>query len=100
MAQDHPNTPDPDGRVVMFDSGTRLHLALGRPDLKDEADLILGTIAHPDWRASDAIAGREHFYRRDLDPRRWLRVVVDFNDTPAWVVTAFVQSNPPRKWQP
>lgn len=100
MAPNHPSTRDPDGRVVVFDSGTRLHLALGRPDLMDEADLILGTIAHPDWRANNAIAGREHFYRRDLDPRRWLRVVVDFNDTPAWVVTAFVQSNPPREWKP
>jgi hypothetical protein len=68
MAQDYPSITDPDGRVVVFDSGTRLHLALGRPDLMDETDLILGTIAHPDQRANDAIPGREHFYRRDLDP--------------------------------
>lgn len=43
--------------------------------------------------------GREHFYRRDLDPRRWLRVVVDFNDEPAWVVTALAQNNPPRGYK-
>lgn len=52
-----------------------------------------------DHRVEDAIAGREHFYRRDLDPRRWLRVVVDFNDEPAWVVTALVQNNPPRGYK-
>jgi uncharacterized protein YuzE len=69
--------------VVVFDSGTCLHLALGRPDLMDEADLILGTVPRPDHRANDPIPGREHFYRRDLDPRRWLRVVVHFNDEPA-----------------
>ncbi|HXN38970.1 MAG TPA: hypothetical protein VN892_13105 [Solirubrobacteraceae bacterium] len=63
MAQDDPRTTDPDGRVVVFDSGTRLHLALGRL-------------------------------------RRWLRVVVDFDDEPAWVVTALVQENPPRGWNP
>lgn len=56
--------------------------------------------AHPDHRAHDPLAGRERFYRRDLDPRRWLRVVVDFNDEPAWVVTALVQENQPRGWKP
>jgi hypothetical protein len=35
-----------------------------------------------------------------IDPRRWPRVVVDFNDEPAWVVTALVQQNPPRGWTP
>jgi hypothetical protein len=98
--QNHPCIKDPDGRDVVFDSGTRLHLALGRPDLMDEVDLILGTVAHPDHRSNDRVPGREHFYRRDLDPRRWLRVVVDFNDTPAWVVTALAQENPPRDWKP
>ena len=99
MATDPPSTTDPDGRLVVFDAGTRQHLALGRPELMDEADLILGAVAHPDHRIEDAIPGREHFYRRDLDPRRWLRVVVDFNDEPAWVVTALVQNNPPRNYK-
>jgi hypothetical protein len=84
---------------VVFDAGTQLHLALGRPKLAGEVDLILATVAHPDHRADDPIAGREHFYRRDLDPRRWLRVVVDFNEVPAWVVTAMVQTNLPRGWK-
>ena len=100
MPLDHPSTRDPDGRVVVFDAATRLHLALGRPKLMNEVDLILGIVAHPDHRVDDPIAGREHFYRRDLDPRRWLRVVVDYRDVPAWVVTAFVQRNPPRDWNP
>jgi hypothetical protein len=68
-------------------------------ELVDEHELILGTVAHPDYRIADAIPGREHFYRRHVDPRRWLRVVVDFNDEPAWVVTALVQENPPRGWK-
>jgi hypothetical protein len=100
MPLDHPSTHDPDGRVVVFDAGTRLHLALGRPKLMGETELILGTVAHPDHRTDDPIAGREHFYRRDLDPRRWLRVVVDFTEVPARVVTAFVQQNSPRGWKP
>jgi hypothetical protein len=90
---------DPDDRLVVFDAGTRQYLALGRPELVDEVDVILGAVAHPDHRIEDAIPGREHFYRRDLDPRRWLRVVVDFNDEPAWVVTALVQNNLPRGYK-
>jgi hypothetical protein len=90
---------DPDGRFVVFDAGTRLHLALGRPELADEVELVLPVVARPDHREADPQPGRERFYRRDLDPRRWLRVIVDFNDRPAWVVTAFVQDNPPRGWR-
>jgi hypothetical protein len=100
VPSNHPSTHDPDGRLVVFDMGTRLHLALGRPKLMGKVDLILGTVAHPDHRVDDPIAGREQFYRRDLDPRRWLRVVVDFSEDPAWVVTALVQENRPRGWKP
>lgn len=75
--------------------GTRLHLALGRPDFAHEAALVLSVVSYPDHREDDPRPGRERFYRQDLDPRRWLRVVVDFNTAPAWVVTVFVQTRPP-----
>lgn len=87
---DHPQVLDPDGRVVVFDDGSRLHLAKGRPELLDHVDAILSTVARPDHRVDDPLPGREQFYRRDLDPTRWLRVVVDFNSTPAWIVTALI----------
>lgn len=81
---------------MVFDRGTRLHLLVARPALADEVALVLNVVEHPDHREDDPRAGRERFYRADLDGRRWLRVVVDFNDVPAWVVTAFVQEYPPR----
>ncbi|HEY5194213.1 MAG TPA: hypothetical protein VIJ39_10135 [Solirubrobacteraceae bacterium] len=84
-----------DGRVVVFDAGSHLHLALGRPWLLDHVETILGTVALPDFHADDPIPGRERFYRRHVAPNRWLRVVVDFNDSPAWIVTATIQSNDP-----
>jgi len=92
-----PQTTDPDGRTVTFDTGSHLHLALGRPWLLDHVETIMATVALPDFRADDPITGRERFYRRHITPNRWLRVVVDFNDSPAWVVTATVQSNDPRE---
>jgi hypothetical protein len=90
-----PQVRDPNGRVVVFDAGTRQHLALGRPELLDHVDAILATVANPDHREDDPRPGREQFYRRDLDPKRWLRVVVDFTEAPGFVVTAFIQDTEP-----
>jgi hypothetical protein len=56
---------------------------------------ILDAVSRPDIRQGDPAPGRERFYRRDLDPTRWLRVVVDFNQSPAFVVTAFIQDHKP-----
>jgi hypothetical protein len=39
---------------------------------------------------------RERFYRQHIEPGRWLRVVVDYGQDPAWVVTAVEQVNDPR----
>jgi hypothetical protein len=90
-------TTDPEGREVVFDAGTHLHLALGRRDwLLDHVDAILATVQAPDHREDDPRPGRERFYRQDLQPGRWLRVVVDFNDDPAWIVTVLVQDQDPR----
>lgn len=89
---------DPDGRAVVFDAGSHLHLAQGERDhLLDRVDFILGTVARPDVRTADPLPGRERFYRRNVvNRRRWMRVVVDFNDVPGWVVTALVQDYEPR----
>ena len=82
----------------MFDAGAHLHLALSRPWLLKHLELILVTVERPDYRELDPRPGRERFYRRHvLDPRRWLRVVVDFDGVPGWVVTAFVQDQDPRR---
>lgn len=93
-------TTDPDGRVVVFGIRTLIHLARRRNWLLDQVDVILDTVARPDAHRADPIAGRERFYRQDLDPGRWLAVIVDFNERPAFIVTAFVQGNPPSGWPP
>ena len=97
MAYKQPHTTDPDGRAVVFDAGSHLHLAFGRPWMLDHVETILATIAFPDHRKDDPIPGRERFYRQHLRPNRWLRVVVDFNESPGWVVTVTVQRNDPRE---
>jgi hypothetical protein len=89
-------TIDPDGCRVVFDAGSHLHLAAKRPWLLDEIDTILDAVARPDLHVLDPTSGRERFYRKHPFPGGWLRVVVDFSEEPAWIVTAVVQDNDPR----
>lgn len=98
MSGESLETTDPDGRVVVFDATSHLHLVAGRRAwLLEHVDLILATVSLPDHREDDPRPGRERFYRQNvLNPGRWLRVVVDFNDVPGWIVTVLVQDNDPR----
>jgi hypothetical protein len=95
MSSERRETTDPDGRPVVLDRLTERHLARRRPQMLRHVEAILDAVSRPDVREDDPAPGRERFYRRDLDPRRWLRVVVDFNEAPAFVVTAFVQDYKP-----
>lgn len=92
------HTTDPDGRPVVFDERTRGHLQRRRPQMLSHIAANLGAVSRPDYREDDPAPGRERFFRRDLEPGRWLRVVVDFNQSPAFVVTAFVQDHEPDGW--
>lgn len=93
---------DPDGRWVVFDAGSHLHLAEGRRSwLLDHVEEIAATVARPDHREDDPRPGRERFYRQNvLRPKRWMRVVVDFSQDPGWIVTVLVQDNDPREQTP
>jgi len=97
MSSERAETRTPDGRRVVFDHISREHLAARRPWLLDHVDAILIALARPDLHVADPIPGRERFYRRHIDGKRWLRVVVDFDGDHGWVVTAVVQDNPPRE---
>jgi hypothetical protein len=95
MASESHETTDPNGRRVVLDKRTEGHLARRRPQILDHAQAILGAVNRPDFHEDDPAPGRERFYRCDLDPKRWLRVVVDFNESPGLIVTTFVQDNKP-----
>lgn len=91
-----PRVLDPDGREVVFDGSTQFHLLdRSRDQLLDEMDVVLGAVAEPSFREDDPLLGRERSYRQDFPTvGSWLRVVVDFSETPARVVTAFVDIDP------
>ena len=83
---------------MVFTERSWRHISASRVELLNELDAILAAIEHPDLREPDPRSGRERFYRRYVTDRlRWLRVVVDFNEEPAVVVTAFLQRKDPTK---
>ncbi len=87
---------DPHGRKVVYDERGRGHILRRRPNVVDETDAIMAAVARPDHREPDPLPGRERFYRRHVtDKIRWLRVVVDFNQDPGFVVTALIQRKNP-----
>ncbi len=45
-------------------------------------------------------SARSGRYCRHIDLKRWLRVVVEFEDDLGHIVTALVQGNPPQDWNP
>lgn len=92
----------PEGRLVVLDEIQWGYILFGHEEMADHLEAIEETIAHPDYREPDSeVAGRERFFRRNVGPDRWLRVVVEFSGDYDWVVTAYGQENdPPGMRQP
>jgi hypothetical protein len=95
MTHNQPSTIDPDGRHLVLDERALRHLRMRRPETAGHIDAILQAVSRPDRREEDPAPGRERFYLEHMFAKRWLRVVVDFNESPAFIVTAFVQDNTP-----
>ena len=89
---------DPDGRRVVLDDVGWSHITNGHPELAAHQAAILKAVVDPDHREDDLRPGRERFWRARIGPSRWLFVVVDFNEIPARVVTAFGRRDDPPGW--
>jgi hypothetical protein len=89
-------TQDPDGRTVRLDSGTWNYVLHGHPEMVDYLDGVMDVIRAPDHRETDPRVGRQRYFRRG-GPEIWLRVVTEFAGAVDRVVTAFPQSNDPRR---
>ena len=88
---------EPNGRQVVFDAGSHLHLARRRPWMLERLEASRLAVLAPDVHDDDPVPLRERYYRQHLDSSRWLRVVVDFGSEPAWVVNVTVQDSDPRE---
>ncbi len=91
---------DPDGRQVVLDRPGWAHVLAEHGEMKTHRDAVLQTIREPEHRRPDARPGRERYWRRGSGPTRWLLVVIDFNEDPARVVTAYGNRKDPPGWKP
>lgn len=58
-------------------------------------DVVLDVVNVPDLFTPDPMLGRWRYWRRDVGPTTWLRVVVAWMEGPPHVVTAFPDRKDP-----
>jgi hypothetical protein len=98
-------TITPEGvRVVLFEDTWQEHILedSGHDELSIHLDAVLATVLAPDHREPDVWPHRERFYKQNVGPSRWLKVVVSFERAPARIVTAYGRGHgkPPTGWIP
>src|SRR5438270_10416320 len=92
---------DPDGHeVVLLGRIWENKIARDHPELVDQLDAVMNTVANPDHIEPDSLPGRTRFYRRDVGPSRWLMVVVSYEQQPARIITALANRKDPKRWKP
>lgn len=89
---------DPDGREVVLDEEGWNHMLEDHGEMDAHRGAVMATVARLDDVQSDLRPGRERFYRQGFGPTRWLFVGVDFNKSPARIVTAYGLSVEPPGW--
>jgi hypothetical protein len=82
------STRDPAGRVVELTHERWAHIELGHPELGDLLDEVLDTVASPHVRRVGREPNEEWFYRQRVGPSRWLKVVVLYEGSRGFIVTA------------
>jgi hypothetical protein len=87
---------DPDGRSVALGEGRWAHITAGHPELRDFRESVLEAVQAPSRRLPGRGPGEEWFYKADIGPSRWLKVVVRYDATSSgWIVTAFARRSLP-----
>jgi hypothetical protein len=83
-------------REVVLDRTAWNHLVAAHPELRAHQPAVLGAVETPEAHVADPRPGRERFFASGTGPSAWIAVIVDFNQTPARVVTAFPARRLPR----
>src|SRR5205085_8036821 len=104
MAADDPRAAtvtDPDRReVVPLARIWEDKIARDHPELVDQLDAVMQTVARPDHVEPDALPARPRVYRRNVGPSRWLMAFVSYEQQPARIITALANRKDPKRWKP
>lgn len=92
---------DPDGRaVVLLARIWEGKIIRDHPELREQAEQVLATVARPDHVEADPRAARQRYYRRRVGPSNWLLAVVSFEQEPGRIITALATRKDPKRWTP
>jgi hypothetical protein len=86
-------TTDPDGRLVELTKERWNHIidppeGAGHPELEGLENEVLEAVTEPDRRLPGTEPGEEWFYRAEVGPSRWLKVVVIYEEQRGFIVAA------------
>lgn len=90
------STRDGTGVEVVLTGERWGHIVEGHGQLAGLQAAVMEAVQNADRRCEGNVPGREKLYCEDLGPARWLAVVVDYNASPAWIVTAYPCSKLPK----
>ena len=84
-----------EGQRIVLTASAWDHISFEHPEMADFGWAILETAGNPEVVSDDPRPGRRRHYRFQAGPSRWLRVIVDFNQEPAQIVTAHAHRKEP-----
>ena len=84
-----------EGQRIVLTASAWDHISFEHPEMVDHRSAILETAGSPEVVHDDPRPGRRRHYRFQAGPSRWLRVIVDFNQEPAQIVTAHAHRKEP-----
>jgi len=91
------STQDSLGRlVVLTEDRWWGHIVDGHREMEGLELAVLRAVENADRTRPGKRPGRQELYAQGLGPARWLAVVVDYSQEPAWVVTAHPMSKDPK----
>jgi hypothetical protein len=83
------------GQSIVITASAWGHITAEHPEMCGYGHAILETAINPEIALDDPRPGRRRHYRFQTGPSRWLRVIVDFNQEPAQIVTAHAHRKEP-----
>lgn len=91
-------TEDPDGRRVELTQERWAHIVderVGHPELGGHQDAILRAVRDPDTVQPGRRSNERWYFLRGAGPSRWLQVLVAYDGSRGWIVTAFGRRRDP-----
>jgi hypothetical protein len=86
---------DPEGRLVELTNERWAHIVGGHPELAPHLIAVVGAVRAPTHRRAGPRDGEEWFYLEGVGPSRFLKVVVAYDGSRGFIITAFARRSMP-----